>query len=267
MISKNLLKAMLLFASLGTAGGILVLFLDFTDSKRTPVILQECFIKANEYEQWLCLEPYFKDLASKVSVNYAMSELQSLRDQELVDNCHFIAHYIGEANLEEQNFNVGKAFATCEFGCAEGCFHGVMEGYIRRESDPYAVLSKLGMLCDTIPVKLPSVPGTRIEDEEDLRIQCAHGVGHGLAAHGFLPVLDASEACQGFNNEDYKIKCENGVIMEHVEQYLILKEDKLKEFLPKICAPFKDLKREGADMFEKCQSRALKWSAALWDNE
>jgi len=252
------------------------LFLDFTGDESIPVLPQECFASENEYEQWLCLEPYFKALVRKTSARYAISELKGLsynplfpleaeQNRAIVDNCHFLAHYIGEAVLEKYDFDVGKAFTSCEFGCSEGCFHGVMAGHIRREADPNVVLSEIGILCDTVPVRMPNVPGTRVEDEEDFKAQCAHGIGHGLAAHGFMSIPEASEACQRLNNEYYERKCEDGVMMEHVERYLTLEESKLKEILPEICAPFKDLSGGVENKYKKCQEKALYWSSTVWN--
>jgi hypothetical protein len=48
---------------------------------------QECFVKENEYEEWLCLESYMKALVRENSVEYAMSELRGLKDEGLVENC------------------------------------------------------------------------------------------------------------------------------------------------------------------------------------
>jgi len=102
----------------------------------------------------------FHDLSQKVSPGYAMVEVKIFKDRKIIDDCHLNAHFIGEAGLEKHNFDAGQAFAMCEFGCVEGCFHGVMEGYIRNEADPYAVLSQMGSVCDTVPVKMPDVSGT-----------------------------------------------------------------------------------------------------------
>jgi hypothetical protein len=106
-----------------------------------------------------------------------------------------------------------------------------MEGYVRRAADPYTVTSKIKNMC-------ASVSSSNQEVENLLRSQCAHGIGHGLVAHDFLPVDEALVACRGI---DYEGRCMGGAIMEHIEQYLSLEEDKLKEILPEICKPFLEL--------------------------
>ena len=228
---KNKLKIVFFFVILVTViGEGSFVFLDFI-SNRLPSPPKECFDKAKEYDKWICFEPYLRELVDKVSPGYAMVEVKIFKDRKIIDDCHLNAHFIGEAGLEKYDFDVGKAFASCEFGCTEGCFHGVMERYVRYEADPYSVTSKVKSMCDSV-----SSPNSRKEGL--LKSQCSHGIGHGLSAHNFLPVDEALAACRGI---DYEPRCRGGVIMEHVEQYLSLEEDKLKEILPEICKPFLEL--------------------------
>jgi len=226
-----------------------LLFADYM-AKRLPNAPKECFDKANEYDKWICFRPYFDELVDKVSPEYAMREAKILKDKEIIDDCHLNAHFIGEAALEKYNFDVGQAFASGAFGCIEGYFHGVMERYVRYEADPYSVVSKVKNMCDTVSSSNP-------QKEDLLKSQCAHGIGHGLVAHNFLPVADAIVACRGI---DYERRCRGGVAMEHVEQYLSLEENNLKEILPKICEPFSGL--DDSDAMSVCTHNigvALMW--------
>jgi hypothetical protein len=216
-----------------------LLFVDYM-GKRLPNFPKECLDKENEYDKWICLKPYFDELVSKVSPRYAITEAKILKDREVIDDCHLNAHFIGEAALEKYDFDVGQAFASCEFGCIEGCFHGVMERYVRYEADPYSVVFKVKNMCDSV-----SSPNAR--KESLLRGQCAHGIGHGLVAHNFLPVADALVICKGIANEG---RCRGGAAMEHIEQYLSLEENNLKEILPEICKAFNDIDDPG--MISSC---------------
>ena len=228
---KNKFKIILttvLFAVVVGEGSLL--FADYM-AKRLPSSPKECFSKQNEYDKWTCFRPYFVELVNKVSPGYAMTEAKIFKEKKIIDDCHLTAHFIGEAALEKYNFDVGQAFASGEFGCIEGFFHGVMERYVRYEADPYSVVLKIKNMCD-------SVSSSNSKKESLLKGQCAHGIGHGLAAHNFLPVADAFVACEGI---DYVERCRGGVVMESVEQYLSLEENKLKEILPQICEPFSGL--------------------------
>lgn len=212
-----------------------LLFVSFTSKGGLPSPPKACFAKSNEYDKWVCFAPYFQALAKKVSAVYAMNEAKRFKNERIIDDCHLTAHYIGEASLEKENFDVGKAFSSCEFGCIEGCFHGVMERYIRYTGDPSRILAKINNVCDTVGVSESFAKASL------LRNQCAHGIGHGLVAHGFLPVVDAVQACRSLEGVLYQERCLGGVAMEHVEQYLGLKENHLMEVLPEICAPFYQL--------------------------
>lgn len=238
MTSKNQLKTILLIVfSVVLVGEGSFLFADYM-AKRLPKAPKECFTKEKEYDKWICFEPYFRELVNKVSSGYAMTEARVFKEKKVIDDCHLNAHFIGEATLEKYNFDVGQAFASCEFGCIEGCFHGVMERYVRYEADPYTVTEKVKNMCDTV-----SSPNLQVESL--LKSQCSHGIGHGLVAHGFLSIADAITACGSLANEFYAVRCKGGVAMEHVEQYLSLEENKLKEILPKICEPFIELNERG----------------------
>jgi len=228
---KNKLKIAFFFVILVTiVGEGSFVFLGFI-SNRLPSPPKECFDKANEYDKWICFEPYFRELVNKVSPGYAMVEAKIFKERKIIDDCHLNAHFIGEAALEKYDFDAGKAFASCEFGCIEGCFHGVMERYVRYEADPYSVTSKVKSMCDSVSSSNPRV-------ETLLKNQCAHGIGHGLVAHNFVPVTEALAACRGI---DYERRCMGGVIMEHVEQYLSLEENEFKKILPEICESFLEL--------------------------
>ncbi|MDA1169508.1 MAG: hypothetical protein O3A36_04170 [bacterium] len=200
-------------------------------AKRLPQAPKECFDLEKEYDKWICFRPYFNELVRKVSPAYAMTEAKVLKEKKVLDDCHLNAHFIGEAALEKYDFDPGKAFAAGEFGCIEGYFHGVMERYVRYKADPYSVTSKVKNICDTVSSPNP-------QKEALLKSQCAHGIGHGLVAHNFLPIADALAACEDM---DYAWRCKGGVEMEHVEQYLSLEEHELKGVLPEICKPFADL--------------------------
>jgi len=236
MHKLRIILVLLLLVIVGGEGILLVT--DFL-AQRLPNPPKHCFGEPNEYKKWICFLPYFTDLVNKTSAGYAMRQAKSFKTNGVVDACHLIAHHIGETALEKYDFDAGQAFASCEFGCIEGCFHGVMERLVRSTADPSAVASAVKNMCDM--VRTPN-----LQKEALLKSQCAHGIGHGLVAHGFLPVAQAVSACQGLEGGLFQARCRGGVAMEHVEQYLSLEENKLKETLPAICAPFKAVKDANA---------------------
>jgi len=200
-----------------------------------PKVPNKCLSKTNEYEKWICLKPYFRALTMEVSASYAIKEAKKLKHEKIIDDCHLLSHFVGEASLEKHNFDAGKAFSSCEFGCIEGCYHGVMEGYLRYETDPRAVIPKVKNLCDNIDSPDSSTK------EKLLRRQCLHGIGHGLLAHDYLSMSEAVKTCRSFNDEYSEQTCLGGAMMEYMEQYLGVEENYLVKILPGICAPVEKL--------------------------
>jgi len=189
-------------------------------------------------KRWSCFRHYFETLTNKVSASAAMSEAIKLKYQRTTSECHLFAHYIGAANLEKHNFDMGKAFSSCTSGCNDGCFHGVMERAIRNESDPYSIIPRIKNVCDSL-VTNTGGKGTNVA----VKYRCVHGTGHGLAAHNYLPIQDAVSACNAFGPDYWVDVCIGGLLMENVSEYrdLDLGEDNLRKILPQICVPFESL--------------------------
>lgn len=195
----------------------------------------KCLSEAEGYTKWRCYEPYFKKLTNETSAHAAMAEAIRLRDGGVFSSCHIFGHLIGETNLEKHDFDTGKAFSSCTRGCVDGCFHGVMERYIRNEADPYNIIPKLSSICDGV--------GTDLVRKR----QCIHGVGHGLLAHNYLSTAEAINACNAFESEetDFWVKtCTGAAAMENMDQYLIqdLDEEQLREAIPQICEQIESAK-------------------------
>jgi len=184
----------------------------------------DCISQLDGYKKWDCMSPYFEKLVYEESVIEAMKEAIEFKEERVVADCHLFGHLIGETGLEKNNFDVGKTFSSCVHGCSDGCFHGVMERYLRNEIDPYNVVSNIQNICDSV--------GT----DWVLKRQCFHGVGHGLLAHGYLSFQEAIDTCQIFDLE-WILQCMGGVVMENMDQYLRLdlNEDDFRKVIPKIC--------------------------------
>jgi len=209
-------------------GLLMIIFVEaaFLDLRPVSFFIKdkECLSQPDGYEKWDCMSPYFKDLVYRASVGEAMAEAIKFKEERVVADCHLFGHAIGETSLEKNNFDVGKAFSSCVHGCSDGCFHGVMEGYISNKAEPYSVVSEIQNVCDSV--------GTGFV----LKRQCIHGMGHGLLAHGYLSFPEALDACGVFAPE-WVPQCWGGVVMENMDQYLLLDldEDDFRKVIPKIC--------------------------------
>jgi len=201
----------------------------FKISMDNPLELpQECLHKTKDGYKWSCFRDYFETLTSKLSVNAAMAEAIRLKNEGATSDCHLFAHYIGEDLLENDNFDLGKSFSTCVAGCTDGCFHGVMERYIRNKADLSDIASVMKNVCDSLgtsPIQ---------------KYRCVHGVGHGLFAHNYLSLKHALNVCKVF---DRPLDCYGGILMENMDQYieLDLDENSLRKIIPQVCAELESI--------------------------
>lgn len=230
------------FLELGVIGFGQVNFLNTASIYSVKGLLeppQECLDKTKDGYSWSCFRPYFETLTNEVSTSAAMGEAIRLKVQRATSECHLFAHFIGEAAFEKHNFDMGKAFSSCTSGCNDGCFHGVMDRYIRNEADLSNLASKIKNVCDS----LGTHPGQKH--------RCIHGVGHGLFAHDYLSLKDAVNACAalGSSENENEVTCMGGLLMENMTQYIYLDitEDHLREILPGVCAPIESLAPEHMD--------------------
>lgn len=195
---------------------------DAPDGEMT--LLEQCLAQDYSYKKIVCLEPYFIELTHASSAENAMREAQALQQEGMIDDCHLIAHFIGGANLEKNNDDIGAALASCSLGCIEGCFHGVLEEYVGERISNPQLTAELPGLCATVAA------------DPTEHSQCVHGIGHGLLAHGYSPIVDAADACSVFSGDFLQSSCLGGVFMENMAQYLTLDEAPLREKIPIVCS-------------------------------
>jgi hypothetical protein len=110
-----------------------------------------------------------------------------------------------------QTHDVAESFRLCGAAPDTGCYHGVMDAFVA--STPQLTREDVARLCDGAPITA-ATPA--------LRIQCVHGVGHGLA-HVGNPVQDALATCDGFGTDQDREACYIGVfgiVLEQTEERL-----------------------------------------------
>jgi len=193
----------------------------------TTTALESCLEITGAQERVQCLLPVFYELAVTESAEVSLTKARELYEQKKVDECHIFAHEVGNANFEKFSPDVGAAFATCPMGCLEGCFHGVMEGYVDTKAN-----------LDDVTAEIPSLCGTLGTDTK-LRIICVHGMGHGLLRHELSTLIETARRCETLPAPADQAACLTGVYMENMNNYLTVSETRLVKALPSICAPVK----------------------------
>lgn len=188
------------------------------------LIPEACFELPNYYKRIACISPYVAAIVKESSARDAFCRVAGLLREGKIQDCHLLAHVIGEANLEKYQGDAAQALANCPLDCIQGCIHGVMEKLVGRlQEQGQATPSVLLSLCDSLQ-----------RDPVAFR-QCVHGLGHGLLAHGFLSLQQALQLCEKSPSVEFTDACVSGVLMENFDRYSLLGEEELKALLPSLC--------------------------------
>ena len=114
--------------------------------------------------------------------------LDVLRNQideepELILLSHHLAHETGRISIEQADFDL-RLIDECTFEFASGCFHGMLERYFF--AHPPISPDELSTFC-------LDLTGDSTVDAHSL--ECAHGLGHGLAVQWNHDPVPAVEDC------------------------------------------------------------------------
>ena len=132
--------------------------------------------------------------------------------QELEIDCHVQAHHLGEF-LYGYTSNLTLALHSSNKSCGGAIYHGVMQNYFASEI----------LLEDSNPEDLrTNIICADISDYpySEVRTQCAHGVGHGLAVAYDYDIFTAVKRCDEFEDDMAQRFCNNGVFMQNTLEFL-----------------------------------------------
>lgn len=184
---------------------------------------EQCVEMKGSHKRIKCFEPYFKALTREKSATAAIAEAKAMREKGIINDCHMVAHMVGQENLYKHNYDLGKSLATCPMDCIQGCIHSSVQNYIAEKIDKKDIANELSKVC------------ANIERPSELYTQCVHGVGHGFLTGNYMTLPEAIKACEKFESSDIST-CLGGVTMENMQHHLLLSEDDLKKKLPTVCA-------------------------------
>lgn len=142
-----------------------------------------------------CISRALRGQVNTGNVSRYMGALAKLLEEPLtVFHCHDLAHVIGKLGVYKTS-DASKVLPQCTSLCGDGCFHGVVEGYIARG----------GVLEEAIASLCASSDAS-----------CYHGLGHGIASI----VGDARKSltlCDRITSDESRKHCGYGVLMELYE--------------------------------------------------
>lgn len=155
-----------------------------------------------------CFEQAFGNIAYHRSPKEALTLLERTYANQADAGCHRIVHAIGSASLVRNDGDVAKTFAQGGSFCFSGYYHGVLER------------SLIGVKSRTArslaPVARGLCAGIAVDASPWLRLQCLHGLGHGLMITTGYTLPLSLEVCDRLQTAWEETSCNGGVFMENL---------------------------------------------------
>jgi hypothetical protein len=159
-------------------------------------------------EEARCMEPAFAEYLKTHTTKEALALLQCYQDTVVFirDACHPVSHAIGRQTFVVHQ-TIDRSFVACDQTCMSGCFHGVMERFLRGDGDEDTHLTlaeieaKASTACDS--------PASA-----DYKGQCVHGLGHAIMFYTGYSLRPSLSVCDKLS--DMQSTCWGGVFMENV---------------------------------------------------
>ncbi len=153
-----------------------------------------------------CYHTGLEKILRTQGTEHALATLDTLtrQDPDVLRDAHPYTHHLGRASFAYYK-DVAEAFAHCRETFWSGCYHGVLEGYLR--SLPEVRADTIAAVC------------TREIDAWQstfLQYQCLHGLGHGLTLYFDYQLPTALEGCDALASPWERESCYSGVFMENV---------------------------------------------------
>lgn len=178
-------------------------------SENVERIVADCRSAPDKEE---CFNERFRAYLVTEETGGALKELATLleRDTALAGPvCHSAAHAIGRETLRKAK-TVPEAFALCDHTCFSGCYHGVVERFLRADEEDDGHVSVKELESKVIAVCPANAP-------INLRIPCTHGLGHALMFFLEYDLPRALLLCDKLSARTDQLNCANGVFMENVD--------------------------------------------------
>ncbi|MBT3766834.1 MAG: hypothetical protein HOF84_13365, partial [Rhodospirillales bacterium] len=74
-----------------------------TSDKESMRSMKECLALPHSYKKMVCLEPHFRALTRTQTAEIALLKAKKFQRTDRIDDCHLIAHFIGEEVLNKHS--------------------------------------------------------------------------------------------------------------------------------------------------------------------
>lgn len=118
---------------------------------------------------------------------------------EVYARCHEVTHYLSRHEYDQKQ-SIAKVYAECDSTCHGGCYHGVLEAYLKK--DPSADFAKI---C-----------GKSEDYQKPIEFnECLHGLGHAGMFIYDMELKKSLVLCDSLIEHEYIDRCYTGVFMEN----------------------------------------------------
>lgn len=173
-----------------------------TDNNQVNYLLSECGLD----EHCLVVE------IQKISKNNSEEELLEIISLTLnaYENlgiwCHHQGHHIGEFLLGYYNGDVNAALSKVHHKCDSSLYHGIIENFLKHK----VILNNID------PEDIEVTTSCDIFEDRFTKLECSHGMGHGLVKVSDFDLEWSSNRCDEFTLTEQKQVCYRGVFMENI---------------------------------------------------
>ena len=182
----------------------------FAQENEAEQLWGQCGGHQHQPQKRQCYHTGLEKILQTRGTEHALATLDTLtqQDPDVLRDAHPYTHHLGRASFAYYK-DVAEAFAHCRETFWSGCYHGVLESYLR--SLPEVRADAIAAVC------------TREIDAWQstfLQYQCLHGLGHGLTLYFDYQLPTALEGCDALASPWERESCYSGVFMENVVAFL-----------------------------------------------
>ena len=153
-----------------------------------------------------CYKKVAEDLSDKFGLKKTLAVFAANEDQpEIFARCHEATHYLSR-NEYRKTGSVPQVYSQCDSTCHGGCYHGVLEQYIKDK----------GLAYEALFSEFPKVCGKSEDFASPLVFnECHHGLGHAAMFVTDMDVPGSLALCDALQDLNLQERCWSGVFMEN----------------------------------------------------
>lgn len=168
--------------------------------------VREACARAAPSELDECLLASLERILAEEGAGQAFAMLEALAEEPRVAQLgHPLAHDLGRFAFRHHG-SAEAAFLVCPPNMASGCYHGVLEAYVRGLGGALDA-DALGDVCGRAVLEARGPFG---------QFQCLHGMGHGLMMYAGYDLDRSLALCDLLRSEWERGSCHGGVFMENI---------------------------------------------------